>query len=177
MISKLERQLHQHRNSLDASSKIPSLSRGKVDLTTLPSQIKSSRKVIAYSNNFLRPLSLTSHPCGIYQHFNVEKIASRTKLYDKCYSHKTTFEELAKIKSKITDSQLIIVGAAYKISPNSLILCAIDYAHFALRETFNKKLASKSRAGIFWYQCKGKSFGFSNCEEINLDLQDTIAGD
>ena len=34
-----------------------------------------------------------------------------------------------------------------------------------------------SKAGIFWYLIKGKSFGFSNQEDINLDLFDTIEGE
>ena len=57
------------------------------------------------------------------------------------------------------------------------MLGAIDKLKNICRETFVQKKAIQGENSVFWYCHKNVSFGFSDAENINLNIPDVIDGE
>ena len=115
----------------------------------------------------------------IYQNVSIENLQlSQWKLvHNVFYNEPTTFEYLEQLKKEFSCEQIACVGAVSATNPNILILGAVDKLKNILRETFDKYKAIKGENEVYWYNMKGRSFGFSDQEKINLNSPDTEEGE
>jgi len=102
-----------------------------------------------------------------------ESMVQWVTIYDEPYSTATSHLDVATSADGLRDC--VLVGARYK-DEAYFRLAAFGRTHEALKTSTSVREANYDR-GVYWYSVPGKSFGFSDVEQVSLQPMDILYSD
>ncbi|KRW99886.1 hypothetical protein PPERSA_12562 [Pseudocohnilembus persalinus] len=135
---------------------------------------------ISFSNELLlnKPQILSSEECPVCLQLLCRPLncPNGHNLCEQCYDNlknKSCFvlqnNIINNIKQNCKQDTQICVGAIDTIqNKDEFLVCCIDNALEALKETYSFQKANKTQKGNYFYNVEGSSFGFSSQQEIQL---------
>ena len=112
-------------------------------------------------------------PSGVQHNVSSSKLSGWVKYFDQPYSQVTQQADLTR---GLPGGATHIMVCGSRTGSASPMLCAAASKADVLRKTGSTSSASGPYNGVYWYNYRGKSFGFSDSRSIKLDSADTISG-
>ena len=143
-------------------------------IITKQQQDKNSHNCVEYLNRKLNNFHTILLDIGIQLSFPIKRLIDYNFqcIYKSPGNTQTNFNELMATfdNTKYPRDCMICVGVQYKTN-SYLELCAFGTIENVLSETRGNE--TNESKGVFWYMARGRAFGFSPNEKINLNKGDT----